>query len=163
MDARVTLTALRRITRAIDLHSKRLERTAGFTVPQLLVLQCVGDLEAPSVTEVAREVQLSQGTVTSIIDRLAAKGLVERTRSEADRRRVCVSLTDQGERGLAEAPSLLQEEFVERFSLLRPWEQKMLAASLERIAELMDAERVDASPILDTGELLTDQADSPSK
>jgi DNA-binding MarR family transcriptional regulator len=156
MEAKETLTALRRITRAIDLHSKRLERTAGFTVPQLLVLQSVGELGTPSVSQVAREVHLAQGTVTAIMDRLAAKGLVERTRSEEDRRRVSVSLTDRGETSLAEAPSLLQEEFVERFSQLRSWEQKMLAASLERIAELMDAERVDASPILETGELLTE-------
>lgn len=156
MNAQDTLTALRRITRAIDLHSKRLERSAGFTVPQLLVLQSVGELGTPSVSQVAREVHLAQGTVSAIMDRLVAKGLVERTRSQEDRRRVCVSLTDQGEISLAEAPSLLQEEFVERFSQLRSWEQKMLAASLERIAELMDAERVDASPILETGELLTE-------
>ncbi|MEE4174295.1 MAG: MarR family transcriptional regulator [Xanthomonadales bacterium] len=156
MNAQDTLTALRRITRAIDLHSKRLERSAGFTVPQLLVLQSVGDLGTPSVSQLAREVHLSQGTVTAIIDRLAAKGLVERTRSLEDRRRVCVSLTDRGETSLAKAPSLLQEEFVERFSQLHSWEQKMLAASLERIAELMDAEHVDASPILETGELLTE-------
>jgi DNA-binding MarR family transcriptional regulator len=156
MNAQDTLVALRRITRAIDLHSKRLERTAGFTVPQLLVLQSVGELGTPSVSQVAREVHLAQGTVTAIIDRLVGKGLVERTRSAEDRRRVCVSLTERGERSLAEAPSLLQEEFVERFSQLRSWEQKMLAASLERIAELMDAERVDASPILETGELLPD-------
>ncbi len=153
MNARETLIALRRITRAIDLHSKRLERSAGLTVPQLLVLQVLAERRDPGVSEVARVVHLSQGTVTAVVDRLEAKGLVARTRSDADRRKVCLSLTANGEAQLDNAPSLLQEEFVDRFDQLRDWEQKMLTASVERIAELMDAQDVDASPILESGEI----------
>jgi hypothetical protein len=37
--------------------------------------------------------------------------------------------------------------------MLQPWEQQMLVSSLQRIAELMDAGDLDASPILESGEI----------
>ena len=76
----------------------------------------------------------------------------------SDRRIVSVSLTDKGKAGIQEAPELLQADFVSRFEKLPPWEQKMLIAALERVASLMDAEQVDASPILEVGELVDDAA-----
>jgi len=148
------LIALRRIMRAIDLHSKKLERSAGLTVPQILILQTVGEAGSMSVSEIARHVSLSQGTVTSIIDRMVRKDLVQRTRDNADRRVVSISLTRRGTEQLDRAPGLLQEEFINRFDTLEPWEQKMLTAAVERIATIMDAEAVDASPILQTGEIV---------
>lgn len=148
------LIALRRIMRAIDLHSKKLEHSAGLTVPQILILQTVADAGQLGVSQIARRVSLSQATVTSVVDRLVRKNLVTRKRSEKDRRVVSVALTGHGEAQLEDAPGLLQEEFVNRFGTLEPWEQKMLTAAVERIASLMDAETVDASPILQTGDIL---------
>ncbi len=52
------------------------------------------------------------------------------------------------------APELLQEEFVSKFNELESWEQKMLTSAVERIASIMDAETVDASPILQVGEII---------
>lgn len=158
MNTRDTLIALRRIMRAVDLHSKSLQRSAGLTVPQLLVLQSLDGAEAYSVGEVARAVSLSQATTTAILDRLVTKGLVARRRSETDRRRVRVILTDAGRVKLAEAPAMLQESFVARFDALPSWEQKMLTAALERVADLLNAEAEDASPILQTGEIVIEEA-----
>ena len=144
--------------RAIDLHSKRLEKQVGLTVPQLLVMQellVAGDL---SGSHIARRINLSQATVTSVLDRLEAKGLVQRSRHSSDRRVVSICLTTEGRRQVENAPGLLQEQFVERFGRLEPWEQKMLTSSVERIAALMDAGKVDASPILQIGELLPEDA-----
>ena len=148
------LIALRRIMRAIDLHSKKLERSAGLTVPQILILQAIGEAGGLGVSEIARRVSLSQATVTSVIDRLVKKGLVTRDRSHSDRRVVTITLTAEGAGQLEKAPGLLQEEFVTRFDALEPWEQKMLTAAVERIASIMDAQTVDASPILQVGEIL---------
>jgi len=161
MNSRETLIALRRIMRAIDLHSKQLERSVGLTVPQLLVLRIVQDQQRPAVGDVVREVHLSQGTVTAIIDRLEAKSLVRRAPHERDGRKVCVLLTAAGKAKLDGAPEMLQEDFIQRFEKLTSWEQKMLTASLERVAELMDAEAVDASPILDTGDIVASLGSEP--
>lgn len=144
------LITLRRIIRAIDLRSRRLMQQAGFTGPQLLVLQALGQHREMSAGELAREVNLSQGTVTSILDRLEKRQLIRRVRSHADRRKVFVTLTATGEQQLASAPTLLQERFIERFNELKEWEQNQILATLQRLAEMMDAQDIDAAPVLDT-------------
>jgi DNA-binding MarR family transcriptional regulator len=144
------LIALRRIIRAIDMRSRRLMQQAGFTGPQLLVLQALGTHEEMSAGELAREVNLSQGTVTSILDRLEKRNLIQRVRSVTDRRKVFVTLTGNGQEQLASAPTLMQERFIERFSELKDWEQHQILASLQRLAEMMDAQDIDAAPVLDT-------------
>lgn len=154
MNSKQILTALRRITRAIYLHSKQLERQFGLTVPQILILQTIKDSGTLPTSEIARQVSLSQATVTSVIDRLVKKDLVRRERSDLDRRKVGVSLTDFAEEKLENLPELLQEDFIIRFEKLENWEQQMLVSSVERIASLMDAQEVDASPILQPGEIL---------
>ena len=72
----------------------------------------------------------------------------------SDRSVVQISLTSGGLEKIEGAPGLLQEEFVARFRRLEPWERKMLTSAVERIASLMDAEEVDAAPILQAGEIL---------
>lgn len=146
------LVALRRITRAIDLQSKRLVKTTGLTAPQLVVLDTLNKGGEMSPSAIARKVSLSQATITSILDRLSAAGLVERVRSDRDKRVVLTRLTPAGAKASADAPELLQAGFMREFRELQLWEQNMLIASLQRIAELMDAEDLDASPFLDTGE-----------
>ena len=161
MESNDILVALRRIMRAIDLHSKRIERRAGLTVPQLLVMKALHGAEPLAVGEIARRIHLSQGTVTAVLDRLAARDLVARTPDTADRRRVSVRLTAQGHARLVDAPPLMQDEFTRQFERLDGWEQKMLTAAVERIAALMDAQEVDASPILQVGEIVPQEEPSP--
>jgi len=144
------LISLRRIIRAIDLRSRRLMQQAGFTGPQLLVLQALGMHTQMTAGELAKEVNLSQGTVTSILDRLEKRELIQRLRSESDRRKVLVKLTAHGEAQLSSAPTLLQEHFIDRFRELKEWEQTQILASLQRLAEMMDAQDLDAAPVLET-------------
>jgi DNA-binding MarR family transcriptional regulator len=148
------LITLRRIIRAIDMRSRRLMQQAGLTGPQLLVLQALGQHEEMTAGDLARGVNLSQGTVTSILDRLEKRVLIERIRSQTDRRKVYVKLTEEGKKQLASAPTLLQERFIERFVELKDWEQNQILASLQRLAEMMDAQDIDAAPVLDTRQTL---------
>ena len=106
-----------------------------------------------SVWQIAREVVLSQATVSSLLDRLSNHGLILRVRAEGDRRQMLVQLTDLGRERLATSPSPLQEEFLGKFRNLPTWEQHMLIASMQKIAEMMNAENLDASPILAVGEI----------
>lgn len=147
------LVALRRIIRATDLYSKSLSKTVGLTSPQLLVLDAVDTMGDVPIGQLARRISLSQATVTTILDRLEARGLLYRERSELDKRRVHVKLTKRGRKVLADAPTLLQQSFIDRFHALQDWEQSMIKAALQRIAAMMDAEQLDASPVLDVGEL----------
>ena len=152
------LIALRRVIRATDLHSKQLVKISGLTTPQILLLQSIRDQGEVSVGELANNISLSQATVTSILDRLEKRGFIYRERSEKDRRKVHTYLTDAGEKNLKNAPKLLQESFIRQFRDLHDWEQTMIISSLERISQMMDADHIDASPVLDTG-ILDQQAD----
>jgi DNA-binding MarR family transcriptional regulator len=142
------LVTLRQIMRAIDLHSRRLVHDHGLTGPQLVLIRELGRADVLSVGELARRVSLSQGTVTGVLDRLEKRGLVERSRSDSDRRRVLVRLTEAGFSVLGEAPSLLQDEFVARFQMLAAWEQTLILSSLQRVASMMGAEDLEAESLL---------------
>lgn len=70
----------------------------GLTYPQYLVLLVLwerGD-EAPTVSELGARLRLDSGTLSPLLKRLEAAGLVVRTRSARDERRVEVGLTAQG-------------------------------------------------------------------
>jgi DNA-binding MarR family transcriptional regulator len=153
------LIALRRITRAIDLQSKKLVKKSGLTAPQLVVMQALRKEGQMSPSSLAKAVSLSQATITTILDRLVKQGLVRRDRSDTDKRVILACLTDQGLATAQAAPELLQAGFLREFRKLQDWERGMLIAALQRIAEMMDAEDLDASPILETGELEPAQPD----
>ncbi|MFH1923968.1 MAG: MarR family transcriptional regulator [Planctomycetota bacterium] len=145
------IAALRRITRAIDLHSRLLLQKNGLTIPQLAALQAIRRLQPNTVGALARDIYLGSATVTGILGRLENRGLVTRTRGDLDRRSVVVQLTDDGAKLVAEAPSLLQDRFHRELAKLQEWEQTMILATLQRIASMMDAEDIEAAPVLVPG------------
>jgi|TARA_B110000240_G_C13215994_1_gene332488 DNA-binding MarR family transcriptional regulator len=149
--------SIRKIIRAIDLRSKKLNKVAGITGPQLLIMQELGHVKGITAKDVSTNIHLSQATVTSILDRLEAKHFIKRVRSDSDRRRVALYLTDDGMRTLLNAPQPIEDNFVEKFSALKQWEQYQLLSSVEHIAHMMGASNIDAAPVLNIGELTTSE------
>ena len=147
------VAALRRIIRAVDIHSRKLGQEHGLTAPQLAAMQEIERNGCASAGEIARRIHLSPGTVTGIISRLEQRGFVRRAASKVDRRRVEIRLSPAGVNALDRAPSLLQDRFRRSLGQLQDWEQQMLLAALQRIASLMDASELDASPHLTIGEV----------
>lgn len=144
------LLALRRIIRRVSLHSKQLARSAGLTLPQVVCLKILAArprYEA-TVAELSHEARLSSATVTGIADRLERSGYVARVRGTQDRRRVYLRLTEVGLTKVGTLPTPLQESFVQRFSALPEDERQTMLRSLERIVELMEADALDAAPLL---------------
>jgi len=157
------LIALRRMMRATELHSRELVKKTGLTTPQLLLMQSIRQQGDVSIGELAMDVNLSQATVTSILDRLEARGFVIRQRSQVDKRKVHANLTELGKETIKRSPTPLQESFVREFKGLEDWEQHMIIASLQKVAAMMDAQDIDAAPMLDVGNLdrMADQQDKP--
>ncbi|MEM9572896.1 MAG: MarR family winged helix-turn-helix transcriptional regulator [Pseudomonadota bacterium] len=147
------LIALRQIQRRTEQASKKLAAHAGLTPSQLLVMQILSERGEISVGEVSNLTQLKHATITSLVDKLVARGVATRRRCEEDRRRVWLKLLPEGETMITSAPDLLQQTFQTRFVNLPDWHQSMLVSSLERIAALLDAEDLDAAPVLDIGAL----------
>ncbi len=142
------LIAIRRMIRAVDVYSRKINHEFGLTTPQLLCLDALGKNEGLITKDLAKEVNLSESTVIGIIDRLEAKQYVLRNRSRQDRRKVFLTLTKAGKGVLKETPLLLQDKFSAALANLPHNEQETITRSLERVVELMEAEKMDASPNL---------------
>lgn len=153
------LAAIRRIVRAIDLHSRQLVARVGLTGPQLATLQDVARRGQASPSDLARALSLSGPTMSGIVDRLVARGFLVRTRDPSDRRRILLTLTPSAREAVDAAPSLLQERFRAELAKLEEWERTAMLSTLQRIASMMDAEDLAASPLLVTGPGV-DEADS---
>lgn len=80
------------IEHGLQRMSKRMEGELGITGPQRLVLRVVGRFPGLAAGELAHIVRLHPSTITGILQRLVARGLVDRQRDPGDSRRVCLRL-----------------------------------------------------------------------
>jgi DNA-binding MarR family transcriptional regulator len=102
--------------------------------------------QTSTVAELARECSLDAGAMTRLLDRLEAKGLCKRVRSETDRRVVNLELTDAGTHAASEIPEILsgvQNAHLagfsqEEFQTLRGYLQRILT-NAHAIADLAPA------------------------
>ena len=116
----------------------------------MLCLKAIADFPVETEVTVARAADAVQlaATVSRILDRLEKNNFILRERRSNDRRKVCLSLTEAGQQRLDDLPTPLHEQFLEGLETLDPIERLGLLKALERIVELMDAERLDAAPVL---------------
>jgi MarR family transcriptional regulator, organic hydroperoxide resistance regulator len=70
----------------------------GITYPQYLILLILWEEKAATVMELGDKLLLSSNTLTPLLKRMEKKGILRRTRSEEDERKVRISLTDRGNR-----------------------------------------------------------------
>lgn len=80
--------------RASDAHIRRM----GLTPPQFDIVATLGNTPGMAFKELGNRTLITKGTLTGVVDRLAARGLVERAASPIDGRSTIVRLTAQGER-----------------------------------------------------------------
>ena len=145
------LRAIRRIIRRTSEHSRSVGKHGGVSVPQMLCLKSIS--EFPEGTEitvamVAKAVQLSAPTVSRILDKMERNGYVARERNSKDRRaglRIAHRNRVASDRKPANSAA---RAVLERLDRLDPIECLGLLKALERIVELMDAEGIDAAPLL---------------
>ena len=150
------LMSLRRIIRAVDIYSHKLNNDFKITAPQLICLYSISQKNGLTLSALAREVNLGISTVNGIVDRLESKDYLTRTRSETDRRRVTLCITKQGQDFAKTAPALLQDRLADSLRKLPNLEQATIALSLERVVELMEVAQLDASPNLMPGATISE-------
>lgn len=145
------LQCLRRIIRAVDIHSSKLATQYKITGPQLGCLIALKESGPISSARLAKQVYLSPSTIVGIVDRLEEKGLVQRKRDKNDRRLIHICTTTAAERLIAAAPSLLQDTLSRGLVELPESEQIAITTAVEKLVELMEASDLGAAPILETG------------
>ena len=129
--------SVRRIAQAIDVRSREIARLTGLTLPQLVVLQSIRALGQVSTSAISRDVSMSSPTVVAVLDRLEARGLIERYRSTTDRRIVHARLTDAGLAALKTSPGLLRDDALARWSTLPDDQKQAMAQALAMASALI--------------------------
>jgi DNA-binding MarR family transcriptional regulator len=149
---------MRKILRTTELNSKQLMRETGLAPSQLIFMQMLDGEREQTAGYVAARMGITQATTTALLQKLESAGMIQRRRGEKDRRQVLLSLTEAGRKVLAIAPDGVHAQFLAQFSALKDWEQQMLVASLERVADMLDSSHDDAAAVFDhVAELISDE------
>ncbi|MFC6884775.1 MULTISPECIES: MarR family winged helix-turn-helix transcriptional regulator [Actinomadura] len=95
LDAQVCF-ALHATSRAFDAVYRAELRDLGLTYPQYLAMLALWETDGPTVKRLGERLRLDSGTLSPLLKRLEAAGLVERRRGRRDERSVTVHLTEAG-------------------------------------------------------------------
>ena len=112
----------------------------GITYPQYLVMLVMWEHEELSVIEIGEKLILNTNTITPLLKRMEAMGLIDRVPSETAHRKVMIRLTEEGkkmEAAAAEIPlRLLRRMKIDPLST-NPDEVKQLKSQLHQLIELL--------------------------
>jgi DNA-binding MarR family transcriptional regulator len=136
-DTAAAVDAVRRIFRALRNAAQQTQTEAGISAAQLFVLGSLADGAASSLTELGERTHTDRSSVADVVERLADAGLVERYRSDADRRRTEVRITPEGRALLGAAPKPPTELLIAGLAAMDDDELHALAAGLARLTQGM--------------------------
>jgi DNA-binding MarR family transcriptional regulator len=106
-------------------------RSMRLTPSQFDVIATLGDTGGMTCSELSTATLVTKGTLTGVLDRLAAKGLILRDAVAGDRRCIQIRLTDKGE-------ALFRKTFAAHASFLRPrFERALTKKEAEQLQTLL--------------------------
>lgn len=130
---------IRRIFQVLTDQSRKIEHETTLTGPQLWVVKILKETSPMKVSDLARRMYLHPATMVGLLDRLEAKRLLKRTRSEKDRRVVFIDLTDQGRELEINSPEVVQNLLVSGLEKLTGQDLKVISGGLEQVVNILGA------------------------
>ena len=114
----------------------------GLTPSQFDVIAELGDTDGLTCADLSKVTLVTKGTLTGVLDRLEAKGIVKRENVEGDRRAIKICLTTKGH-------ALFRKVFPAHAKFLRPYfesamsaaEVKQLKSALRRLRQSFEKSR----------------------
>ncbi len=140
IDPLTVANRLRPVLLHLNRHLRRELAGLGITGGQAALLHAIRTSPGIGVRELAAQEGISAPVLSGYVDRLEKAGLVRRTRSENDRRRVGLDVTAEGERVLRAARSRRTAWLAARLQRLTPEELAAVDAALEPLALLLEEE-----------------------
>ncbi len=134
---REVLDAIRQLVRSLRESSREAEKKVGLSGAQLFVLQTLARGTPLSLNELAAATATHQSSVSVVVSRLVKRSLVARDRSNADGRRLDLTLTKAGRALIRRSPRVAQQQLLEGLRRLSPSERETLASSLRRLVARM--------------------------
>lgn len=103
------------------------------SVTEIHTIDAIGMYTRRTMSEVAQQLRITVGTLTTAINHLVRKGYVQRNRSEEDRRNVYISLTKRGKLAYRVHEKFHSDMIKNTISGLSDEEEKVLMDSLEKL------------------------------
>jgi DNA-binding MarR family transcriptional regulator len=135
-DTLAVAEGLRPVLLRINRELRRETRAGGASPEQVALLVAIKYTPGIGVRDLAARERISAAAMSKHVDRLERDGLVTRTPSEADRRRVGLTLTPEGQKILRRVRSRRTAWLVSRLDRLDPDELASIEAALEPLARL---------------------------
>lgn len=107
----------------------------NITPVQALVLGFLSDEDRITSSELGKRTELDSATMTGILDRLEAAGLIERQGNPADRRSIKIHLTEQGKALAGEAVRIIAKANREFLAILTEQEQEELRSLIRKLRD----------------------------
>ena len=152
------MISVRKIVRAINLESKRVEKNFGISIPQLLTLKYLK--EKPDYKSTMRNLReflsLNASTVTGIISRLETKGYIARLPDPSDKRSTPIVLTSKGDDLIKKTNLSLHERISKNLEAINENEYQAILGSFQTIINFLNIDDLDASPIITGGSEIAD-------
>ena len=112
-------------------------RPAGISVPQFRVLGFIKHHPGASLSMVAEHIGLTLPSMSTAVDGLVKRGLVEREPSSEDRRRVSLTMTDEGREAFESATAAARSHMAEILTLLDPGERDKVAKAMQSLRAVL--------------------------
>lgn len=129
---------LRPVLLRIARELRREARAAGIAASDVSLLVSIKYTPGIGVNELAERERMSAAAMSKHVDRLVREGWVERTPSESDRRRIGLTLTEEGRRVLRNVRSRRTVWLSRRLGGLSPRELAAIDAAIEPLSLLLD-------------------------
>ncbi len=151
------LNSFRSMVKALRAADRDAVREYGLGSAQIFVMHGIAARGVVSVNELADMTATDQSTVSIVVSKLVARGLVESRRSETDARRAELALTPEGRKLVRKLPVAFQESLFAALQQMPEERVDEIAAGLRELADLMGI-REERPPML-----LADVGDKTSR
>ena len=128
---------LRPVLLRLSRELRRETESLGVTSRQVTLLWLVRQQPGLSLRELAAEERISAPALSGHVDRLEKAGLLQRTRDEGDRRRVGLTLTEEGAAVLKRVRARRTSWLADRLKGLEPAELEAIEAALVPLGKLL--------------------------
>ncbi len=112
-------------------------RKLGLTSAQFDIVATLGNTPGMTCKELGEKTLITKGTLTGVLDRLEARGLIRRTASDADRRQVFIALAPQGMRTFERVFPAHIDYLKPAFTALSPRELDQAAQLLHKLRDAL--------------------------
>ncbi len=133
------VTGLRWLVRALAKDNREASKQFGLTASQSAVLRALRASGPLSSRQLARNLHVTPGNITGIVDRLESKSLITRERNPRDRRVVFLALTSAGQALAAQLPDPVETKLIAGLGDLSPEEAHAVDEAMGRIFDIVEA------------------------